>query len=178
MDTNLIRPRHIDNDVGLAALVICHSSLFFDWLNDPRIFHKMGDFDAYPFGIHDCEKYVIAHMKDTWLIVSKKTRNWIPVGYAGLFVRQRHRTGILRYAIGDPSSERKGIATKAVNLMTKWAFNDLDLVSVHASVASSNAGSIRVLEKSGFIQIGKYTKARFESGQHFDELLFELVEKE
>ena len=72
MDTNLIRPRHIDNDVGLAALVICHSSLFFDWLNDPRIFHKMGDFDAYPFGIHDCEKYVIAHMKDTWLIVSKR----------------------------------------------------------------------------------------------------------
>lgn len=59
--------------------------------------------------------------------------------------------------------------------MTNWAFDDLDLVSVHASVISSNVGSIRVLEKSGFNRIGKYQKARFESGQHYDEILFELL---
>ncbi|MEK7157811.1 MAG: GNAT family protein [Patescibacteria group bacterium] len=100
-----------------------------------------------------------------------------PVGYTGLFVRQRHRIGILRYAIGDSTHENKGIATKAVNLMTKWAFDDLDLVSIHASVISSNVGSIRVLKKSGFSQVGKYQKARFESGQHYDEILFELLRK-
>lgn len=61
--------------------------------------------------------------------------------------------------------------------MIKWAFNDLDLVSIHASVISSNVGSIRVLKKSGFIQVGKYQKARFESGQHYDEILFELLRK-
>lgn len=107
----------------------------------------------------------------------KNKQVWIPVGYTGLFVRQRHRIGILRYAIGDSTHENKGIATKAVNLMTKWAFDDLDLVSIHASVISSNVGSIRVLKKSGFSQVGKYQKARFESGQHYDEILFELLRK-
>jgi len=175
MNNNLVKPRHIDGCVGLSALAPYHSSLFFDWLNDPRIFKGMGDFDANPFGVQDSEKYVNAHLKDTWLIFFKKHSKWIPVGYTGLFVRQRHRVGILRYAIGNQSYEKMGIATKAVKLMIRWAFNDLDLVSIHASVVSSNAGSVRVLEKSGFIQIGKYSKARFELGQHHDELLFELV---
>lgn len=170
-----IKPRHTNGNVDLAALAPCHSSLIFDWLNDPRIFRGMGDFDAYPFGIQDAEKYVLAHLKDTWLIVSKNKQTWIPVGYTGLFVRQRHRIGILRYAIGDSMPENRGIATKAVNLMIKWAFDDLDLISIHASVVSSNIGSIRVLQKSGFIQAGKYQKARFESGQHYDEILFEFL---
>lgn len=61
--------------------------------------------------------------------------------------------------------------------MIKWAFNDLDLVSIHASVISLNVGSIRVLSKTGFSHVGKYCRARFESGQHYDELLFELVRK-
>lgn len=174
---NTVKPRHIDGNVGLAALAPRHSGLFFDWLNDPRIFRGMGDFDAHPFGIQDSEKYVLAHLKDTWLIVLKDERDWIPVGYAGLFVRQRHRVGILRYAIGNSAYENKGIATSAVRLMINWAFDDLDLVSIHASAISSNAGSVRVLEKSGFSQVGKYQKARFESGQHYDEILFELLRK-
>lgn len=174
---NTVKPRYINGNVGLAALAPQHLGLFFDWLNDPRIFQGMGDFDAYPFGIQDAEKYVLAHLKDTWLIVSKNKRTWIPTGYTGLFVRQRHRVGILRYAIGNSTHENRGIATSAVRLMINWAFYDLDLVSVHASVISSNVGSIRVLEKSGFNQIGKYQKARFESGQHYDEILFELLRK-
>lgn len=91
---NTVKPRHIDGNVGLAALAPQHSGLFFDWLNDPRIFRGMGDFDAYPFGIQDAEKYVLTHLKDTWLIVSKNKRTWIFTGYTGLFVRQRHRVGI------------------------------------------------------------------------------------
>lgn len=101
MDKNLIKPRHADDNVGLAALAPCHSSFFFDWLNDPRIFRGMGDFDSYPFGIQDSEKYVLFHLKDTWLIAVNNNQEWVPVGYAGLFVRQRHRIGILRYAIGN-----------------------------------------------------------------------------
>ena len=177
MDNNLVKPRHIDGCVGLSALAPYHSSLFFEWLNNPRIFKGMGDFDSNPFGFQDSEKYVNVHLKDTWLIVFKKQAKWIPVGYTGLFVRQRHRVGILRYAIGNQSYEKMWITTKAVNLMIKWAFNDLDLVCIHASVISLNNGSIRVLEKSGFSHVGKYQKARFESGKRYDELLFELVKE-
>ena len=150
MNDDLVRPRHIDGNVGLAALASSHSSLFFEWLNDPRIFRGMGDFDSYPFGIQDAEKYTTAHIKDTWLIVLKNQQDWIPVGYTGLFIRQRHRVGILRYALGNKEFEGKSITTTAVHLMIKWAFNDLDLMSVHASVVSSNISSIRVLQKSGF----------------------------
>lgn len=176
-NNDLIKLRHVDGNVGLSALSPHHSKLFFDWLNDPRIFRGMGDFNAHPFGTQDAEKYVLAHLKDTWLIVLKNKRVWTPVGYTGLFVRQRHRVGILIYAIGNSTHENKGIATKSVNLIVRWAFDDLDLISIHASVISSNVGSIRVLEKSGFIQVGKYQKARFESVQHYDEILFELLRK-
>ncbi|MEK7157810.1 MAG: hypothetical protein AAB688_01900 [Patescibacteria group bacterium] len=75
----LIKPRCINGNVGLATLAPRYSNLFFDWLNDPRIFGGMGDFDAYPFGIQDAEKYVLAHLKDTWLIVSKNKQVWTPL---------------------------------------------------------------------------------------------------
>lgn len=176
MNTSVVKPRYTDGNIGLAALAPYHASLFFDWINDSRV-RKMRDFDAYPFGIQDAEKYVASHLKDKWLIVLKDDENkcWIPVGYAGLSIRQRHRVGILGYAIGNKAYEGKGFATKAVGLIIQWAFDDLDLVAIHASTISSNTGSIRVLQKSGFVQVGKYNKARFESGQRYDELLFEFV---
>jgi len=45
----------------------------------------------------------------------------------------------------------KGIITSAINLVVKFAFNDVKLSEINAPVLSRNNGSIRVLEKNGFI---------------------------
>jgi RimJ/RimL family protein N-acetyltransferase len=57
----------------------------------------------------------------------------------------------------------KGIATEALAELTE----ELKVRPLHAWVATTNVGSIRVLEKCGFVQVGSRTT-------DVEELLFEL----
>ena len=58
------------------------------------------------------------------------------------------------YLIGDKNFWGKGLATEAVYLVSKFCFDDLKLNKVNAGVIASNIGSIKVLNKLGFIKEG------------------------
>ena len=55
----------------------------------------------------------------------------------------------------------KGYTKEALNLILKFAFNDLKLARVYAVVHARNIASYRLLEKSGFRREGTWRKASF-----------------
>ncbi|WP_425423923.1 GNAT family N-acetyltransferase [Sporocytophaga myxococcoides] len=55
----------------------------------------------------------------------------------------------LGYWIGEPYWE-KGIATEAVNLITDYGFNQLNLIRLYRGIFDFNKASQKVLEKAGF----------------------------
>lgn len=173
-----IIPRMFKETTGLAAFYLGCEEYFYTWFNDSRIYLHMGDLDQFPISLDDCKRYVESHKKDTFLIVAKVDDSWIPIGYAGIFIRSRHRVGILRYAIGNTSFLSCGHAFRAASLYLQWAFNESDLEVVTASVSSSNVGSQKLIKKLGFSLVGKYSKTRFENGVRCDEFLFEISKKE
>jgi RimJ/RimL family protein N-acetyltransferase len=59
----------------------------------------------------------------------------------------------------------KGLATRALQELAREVVTERPL---HAWVAATNRGSIRVLEKCGFVQVGSHTN-------DVEELLFELA---
>jgi len=64
----------------------------------------------------------------------------------------------------------KGLATRALGEL-------VDLVTarpLHAWVAKSNVGSVRVLEKCGFVVAGSRAEVDERLGERIEELLFEL----
>jgi RimJ/RimL family protein N-acetyltransferase len=63
----------------------------------------------------------------------------------------------------------RGIATSALAELAAELGRPL-----HAWVASSNLGSIRVLEKCGFVQVGSHAEHDERFGEVVEELLFEL----
>jgi RimJ/RimL family protein N-acetyltransferase len=63
----------------------------------------------------------------------------------------------------------RGIATSALSQLAAELGRPL-----HAWVASSNLGSIRVLEKCGFVQVGSHAEHDERFGEVVEELLFEL----
>lgn len=152
----------------------CHN-LFADWFNKERIFLTMGDFDPFPISIEDAKKYVESHKKDTWIIFAKQNVDWVPIGYAGLFIRQRHKVGIVRYAIGNDDFLEKGHATRACSLITTWAFDECDLAVITASVSGSNENSSKVLLRNNYSECGKHSSVRFEKGKRYDEYHFEIL---
>jgi ribosomal-protein-alanine N-acetyltransferase len=61
------------------------------------------------------------------------------------------------YAI-EQRLQGKGLATEAVTVMSRWALTELSLPEVLGIVEVDNVESCRVLEKSGFVQIGDEVK--------------------
>jgi RimJ/RimL family protein N-acetyltransferase len=69
----------------------------------------------------------------------------------------------------------RGIATRAVTAMSEWAFDNYKLTRVFAMAFAHNAGSIRVLEKSGFVREGVMQRSAIKNGVILDQILFAKV---
>lgn len=64
----------------------------------------------------------------------------------------------------------RGIATTALTLL----LNEVNTRPLHARVAATNAGSVRVLERCGFVQTGRRTSPATERFPSCEELTFTL----
>jgi RimJ/RimL family protein N-acetyltransferase len=69
----------------------------------------------------------------------------------------------------------RGIATAAVRALTEYAFAHFDLARIWANVFAWNPGSMRVLEKAGFVREGILRKAATKDGQTIDVVMYALV---
>jgi ribosomal-protein-alanine N-acetyltransferase len=98
------------------------------------------------------------------------------IGGIGLeFGRDVHRfTAELGYWLGEPFWGR-GIMTQAVRHVTAWAFENLELYRVYATVFEGNAASARVLEKAGYTREGCLRASVFKSGRILDQSLYARI---
>ena len=78
------------------------------------------------------------------------------------------------YFIGEPFWN-KGIVTKAVQLITRYGFENLDIVRIHTGIFEYNKASQRVLEKCGFRKEGIFRKSICKNGIMYDEIRYALI---
>ena len=87
------------------------------------------------------------------------------------------QTATLGYWVGEPF-ERRGYTTEAVRLVTRFAFNGLQLHRVEAACLPENLASRRVLEKAGFVREG-YARLYLKiAGDWRDHLTFALLRED
>ncbi|MGO4494828.1 GNAT family N-acetyltransferase [Paenibacillus sp. 2RAB27] len=98
------------------------------------------------------------------------------IGDISLFEVQRgpHQKCILGYSM-DQAHNGKGYMTKAIQLIMKFAFEEIGLLRVEAGVMPRNVGSMRVLEKAGFKQEGLARKLLEINGVREDHVLFAML---
>lgn len=85
-------------------------------------------------------------------------------------------TAEIGYWLGEPYWGL-GIATKAVELITEYGFNQLGLVRIYTGVFDFNKASQRVLEKTGFKLECVFEKSLFKNGVICDEYRYALINK-
>jgi len=78
------------------------------------------------------------------------------------------------YAI-HPSFRGKGIATKALKLVTNYAFKKYNLKRIEALCRTFNKASARVLEKTGFKLEGVLIKNKRKNGKYLDDMVWAMV---
>jgi RimJ/RimL family protein N-acetyltransferase len=78
------------------------------------------------------------------------------------------------YWLGEEYWNR-GIVTEAVVAMTEYAFKTLGMTRLHAEVFQWNTGSMRVLEKAGYVREGVLHNSVFKDKQYVDEVVYAKI---
>lgn len=67
--------------------------------------------------------------------------------------------------------------THVVKKTIEYAFFHMDIVRLYANVFEGNIGSVKVLEKTGFVQEAVLKDAVYKDGAYLDQLIFTIVRR-
>ena len=144
--------------------------------NNRAISRNLWDFHPYPYGLADAEEW-IQHARqqdpETIFAIASDTE---AIGCIGMLPQSdvARISAEVGYWLGEPFWNR-GIATGALQALTRYAFADLDLVRLYATVMEWNPASARALEKAGFQYEGLMRKSAIKDGQIIDQWLYAIV---
>ena len=91
-----------------------------------------------------------------------------------------YKNADVSYFIGEKSAWGKGIATEAIGLVTKFAFETLGLNRAQAGAFAPNIGSQKALEKNGYKLEATYRKKIFINlgDEYIDSYLYGVLKNE
>jgi ribosomal-protein-serine acetyltransferase len=97
------------------------------------------------------------------------------LGSCGLnHIDQENHRANLGYWVRTSAAGR-GVATKGVELLSEWAFQNTDLMRLEILIAVGNTRSIRVAEKVGAVREGVLRKRLVLHGVAHDAVMFSLT---
>jgi RimJ/RimL family protein N-acetyltransferase len=101
------------------------------------------------------------------------------IGFMGLFnLEWSHGDGLVAIAIGEREHWGKGYGTEAMQIMLRYAFNELNLRRVTLIVFDYNKRAQRSYEKAGFVVEGRMRSMMQREGQRWDMLCMGVLKEE
>jgi len=148
------------------------STLAFN-ANNPRIAENLRDGFPHPYKLSDA-KFWITHMANVSnalilaIVIDEEA-----VGTVGIHLQNDvyRKNAELGYWLGE-RYWNQGIMTEVVQSVVKYSFEHFDIHRIYSGVFEFNAGSMRVLEKCGFIHEAIHRKAVIKNNQIMDEYLY------
>jgi RimJ/RimL family protein N-acetyltransferase len=158
-------------DIKLEKLALKHANELKTCIDNKDVVKTLTGI-KFPFKLEDSKKYIkdSCSNKDSYefAIISEDK-------LVGTIVLENPNSNKKIFEVGYVIAKPywgKGIATKALKEILKYAFNKLKLKKVWAGIISNNPASGRVLEKAGFRLEGKQEKQVFENNRYYNELLY------
>jgi RimJ/RimL family protein N-acetyltransferase len=141
--------------------------------NNKKIWNNIRDAMPHPYHLKDAESFIASKEKDKPNTTFGITINDNLCGLIGLEIQKDiyRKSAELGYWLGE-SYWGKGLASEAVKLVVKHGFEHFDIERIFAAAFEYNIGSIRVLEKNGFVKEGIARKAVFKNNAYYDEHRF------
>lgn len=150
------------------------------WLNDPEVTRYL-EIRYVPQSRENIRAYVESmdgKADEIFLAICLK-ENGAHVGNIKLGpINRIHRFADVSLLVGEKSVWGRGIATEAIRLLTRFAFDVLNLHKLRAGCYAGNRGSAKAFLKAGFAQEGILRKQWQMEGGYQDELLFGLCRED
>ena len=141
--------------------------------NNKKVWDNLRDYIPYPYKESDAEFFIdLTNKEDPKQTFGIEFKDKLS-GVIGLVMQKDvyRKSAEIGYWIGEPFWGN-GIATKAVELVTKYGFDNLDLNRIFTGVFEYNIASMRVLEKNGYKKEGIFKNAILKNEKVCDEHRF------
>lgn len=157
-------------EIKLRALQLSDTSQLANLANNINIWINLRDAFPYPYSESDAEYFIN-------LVTEEKPKQNFGIEYdgnlcgvIGLIIQKDvyRKSAEIGYWIGEPFWGKE-IATKAIEIITNYGFEDLKLDRIHACVFEFNFASMKALEKNGYKKEGVFKKAIFKNEKVLDE---------
>ena len=144
--------------------------------NNRAIWRNIWDQHPYPYTIADAEEWIQHAMQQEPEKIFAIASADEAIGCIGLLPQDdvARISAEVGYWLGEPFWNR-GIATGALQALTEYAFTELGLIRLFATVMEWNPASARVLEKAGYQYEGRLRKSAIKDGQVIDQFLYAMV---
>ncbi len=101
------------------------------------------------------------------------------IGFTRLFrIEWTHGTATLQIGIGDRNDRGQGYGTEALQMLMRYAFDEINLYRLAAITAAYNTGAIRFFERAGFAVEVRRRLAVQRDGQRWDVVMLGLLRDE
>ncbi len=149
------------------------------YANNAKVAQHLRDRFPHPYTIADARQFIqsVAGARPTMLFAMVVDGD--AAGGIGFFpgADVERFSAELGYWLAEPYWGR-GITVEAVRLISKYAFEECNLLRLFALPFADNARSIRVLEKAGYTREATLRASSVKYGRIRDQALFALVNEE
>jgi len=167
--------------INLVAQNSKWAELICKWRNDPKV--RRYSRNAWPRSLEDVKKRFETvpdrHTRDFVGFIMYHKRDKRPIGDIGLnHIDWVGRNANIYAMIGEPEYWGKGIVGEAAQLVLKYAFTELNLHKVKASVFAPNERSLRAAERLGLNKETIVKEEMYVDGKYYDAHKWGLTKEE
>ncbi|KGJ25596.1 MULTISPECIES: GNAT family N-acetyltransferase [Staphylococcus] len=163
------------SQINLRALKKSDSNLILNWMKNEKLRYLIGT--VYPITELEHENWFQNRMleKDNRMFVIDLD-NEKSIGIVGFKnLDWVNRNSELFIYIGDEEYWGKGYGTQALELIIKFAFNNLNLHMLYLEVFSYNKNATKTYERLGFKQDGILRQSKFQDGKYYDKIIMSKI---
>jgi len=163
-------------EVSLRRLSIDDAAKVASLANNKKIWDNLRDYIPHPYEEGDARFFIDLTKKEephqTFGIVGDEEL----CGVISVIVQSDiyRLTGEIGYWLGE-QYWGQGMATKAVGLITRYGFDELELERIHTGVFEHNTASMKALEKNGYRQEGVFRNSLIKNGKIYNEHRYAIL---
>ena len=131
------------------------SEKYVDWLNDKEVNRYLETRYVRQTiqTVHEYVKEVLKSDDEILLAVIARDKNK-HIGNIHVTIDKRHKRATFGYMIGDRAYWGRKIGVEIIQMMTKWVFDNLDIMKIVGGIYSKNISSVKTVLRAGYKEEG------------------------
>ena len=145
------------------------------WSHDAEYLRLLNTEPARPLSPHQVKKKYeeiekrVEEDKNLFYFSVRERQDDRLVGFAKIYwIGWTHGFGFVQLGIGAPADRGQGFGKEALNLLMRYAFDELNLYRLTAFIPEYNRGALSLFDKSGYVEEVRCRQALNRDGRRWD----------